>query len=141
MGALVLGGVIIVVGAVAFAATRPQNAPPATAPASQAAAPQSVADLLATPPEALEKLDLALVNLLCAKGLPGAEDLDIPATLKKLDEWAVCVGRDTDKYYPRFLQNPAANNNSEADFRMLSLITVLQLDLGVQYNPTRVGDY
>ncbi len=140
IGALVLGGGIITAG-VAFAAMRPQSASPAAAPASQPATPQSVADLLAVPPEALEKLDLALVNLLCAKGLPGAEDLDIPATLKTLDRWAEQVRRDTDKYYPRFLKKPAANNNSEADFRMLTLITVLQLDLGVEYNPARIGDY
>ncbi|MBW7904863.1 MAG: hypothetical protein LC135_09655 [Phycisphaerae bacterium] len=101
MGALVLGGVIIVVGAVAFAATHPRSAPPATAPASQPATPQSVADLLAMPPESIEKLDLALLNLICAKGLPGAEDLDIPATLKKLDEWAAKVRHETARHLYR----------------------------------------
>jgi len=45
-------------------------------------------DLLSMDPVALAKLDLAVVNLLCAKGLPGAESLDIPAVQAKLDEWA-----------------------------------------------------
>jgi len=136
VGALSLGGGLIV-AAVAFAAAKPQSAPPASAPASQPTTPQSVADLLAMPPEALDKLDIALVNLLCAKGLPGAENLNIPAALKTLDEWAERVRRETAKYYPRFLSNPAENNNSEADFRMLTLITVLQLDLGAHYNMAR----
>lgn len=100
--------------------------------------PNSYQDLLAMSAAELEKVDIAAMNLLCAKGLPGAENLDVRATLATLDDWAARVGRDTERYHPRFLQNPAANNNSEADFRMLSLITVLQLDLGVRYNPSRI---
>ena len=33
--------------------------------------------LLALPPDQLEKVDIARIDLLCAEGLPGAEDLDI----------------------------------------------------------------
>jgi len=103
-----------------------------------APAPKSISDLLALPADDLAKVDIAVMNLLCAKDLPGSEDLDIEAITKKLDEWAARVKAETDKYYPRFLRNPAENNNSEADFRMLTLVSVLQLDLGVHYNMARV---
>jgi tetratricopeptide (TPR) repeat protein len=96
--------------------------------------------LLSLPPDDLARVDIALMNLLCAEGLPGSEDLDIPATLATLDEWTNQIQLETLRYYPRFLQNPAENNHSEADFRMLTLITVLQLDLGVHYNLEKAND-
>jgi tetratricopeptide (TPR) repeat protein len=107
--------------------------------AAAAPAPKSLSELLALPPDELAKVDIAIMNLLCAKALPGSEGLDIEAVTKRLDEWATRVKAETDKYYPRFQRNPAENNNSEADFRMLTLITVLQLDLGVHYNMARVA--
>jgi RHS repeat-associated protein len=39
-------------------------------------------------PNELDTLDIAEVNLECATGLPGSENLDIRAALAKLDEWA-----------------------------------------------------
>lgn len=102
--------------------------------------PKSISDLLALKPDGLAQVDIAVMNLLCAKDLPGSESLDIDAITNKLDEWAARVKAETDKYYPRFRRNPAENNNSEADFRMLTLVSVLQLDLGVHYNMARVSE-
>ena len=39
--------------------------------------PANLAQLLALPPEQLEKIDIARMNLLCAEGLPGAENLNL----------------------------------------------------------------
>lgn len=36
----------------------------------------------------LDDYDIAILNLYAARGLPSTEDLDIPALLEKLDEWA-----------------------------------------------------
>lgn len=60
-----------------------------------AAAPQrlGLAELLELPEPEMKKLDIALVNLLCAKGLPGAEGLNIPQFLSTLDRWADGVRR------------------------------------------------
>lgn len=159
---LALGGVVLIgAGIVGFAAwggspreqpSRASAQPPASlaafsadAPAPSAKpetpAPKSLSELLALPPEELANVDIAVMNLLCAQGLPGSENLDISTVLKTLDEWAVRIRLETAKYYPRFLRNPAENNNSEADFRVLTLISVLQLDLGVKYSPNRIGDY
>jgi hypothetical protein len=53
--------------------------------------------LLAMTPEELARVDIALMNLLCAKGLPGAEKLDIPPALRKRDEWAAKVRFETER--------------------------------------------
>lgn len=58
-------------------------------------------DLLSMSPDELAKVDLALMNLLCAKGLPDAENLDIPAILKQLDEWAAKVMLETERHLYR----------------------------------------
>lgn len=121
--------------------TRPVVAStPPPKPSADTIAPKSLPELLALTPDELAKVDVALMNLLCAEGLPGSEGIDIPGTLATLDKWAERTRLETARYYPRFLRNPAENNNSEADFKMLSLITVLQLDLGVHYNMAKVND-
>ncbi len=102
--------------------------------------PTSLDDLLSLTPNELARVDLALMNLLCAEGLPGSEGMSIPLILQTLDQWAERVRLETLAYEPRFRSNPAENFNSEADFRMLTLVTVLERDLGVRYNPQRVRD-
>lgn len=135
------GGAARALAAQAAAPAVPANAKLAEhAVLAPAPKPKSISDLLALRPDDLAQVDIAVMNLLCAKDLPGSESLDIDAITKKLDEWAARVKAETDKYYPRFLRNPAENNNSEADFRMLTLVSVLQLDLGVHYNMSRVSE-
>jgi hypothetical protein len=80
------------------------------------------------------------MNLLCATDLRGAQDLNIPQLEAKLDQWAGVVGQETDRSMYRFRSNPGEYNNSEAYFRMLVLVTVLEEDLGVHYNPARIDD-
>lgn len=89
-------------------------------------------------PESRSAADVALANLLCALSLPGAENLDLPAANRTLDSRAKRVEAETARHLYRFRQNPAEFNNSEAYFRMLTLVTVLQEDCGVRYNPERM---
>jgi hypothetical protein len=84
--------------------------------------------------------DVAELNLACAKGLPGSDDLDIERCLTKLDEWAAHVQREIERHYYRFLQSPEKFNNSQGWFCVLMMITVLQQDFGVRYNPERIRD-
>lgn len=81
--------------------------------------------------------DIAIANLDCAAGLPGSEKLDVAECLKTLGEWAARVRSETEKHFYRFRQSPAEFNQSEAYFRMIVLVTVLQQDFGVRYNPER----
>lgn len=82
--------------------------------------------------------DLARLNLICAGDLPGSEGLDIQAELQRLDAWADRVRVETDRDIHNFFKNPAEFEHSEPYYRVLMLVTVLQQDLGVRYNPDRV---
>jgi hypothetical protein len=112
---------------------RSANFQPATA-----AGPNNFADLLGLPAPELARADIAQVNLLCAEGLPGAEGINPVSARTTLDQWASRVGSETDRYLHKFRQNPADYNNSEAYFRILTMVTVLQQDFHVRYNPERI---
>ena len=75
---------------VAVAADQSTNAPAAAfnqpAKSETFTQPKAIAELLALPPDQLEKVDIARINLLCAEGLPGAEDLDVEKCIQTLDE-------------------------------------------------------
>src|SRR6056297_2220060 len=47
----------------------------------------SLADLQAKDAATLAQQDIALLNLACADALPGAEPIDIDASLRTLDQW------------------------------------------------------
>jgi hypothetical protein len=90
--------------------------------------------------EELSRLDIALLNLICARGLPGADNLDFDSLLAKIEAWVDQVRHETQRQWYRFLADPGDYENSAAYFKILVMITVLQRDLGVVYNPARVKD-
>lgn len=102
--------------------------------------PRSHYELLSLAPADLAKLDVASVNLLCAKGLPGAENLDIPAIQAKLDEWAAKVRSETQRHLYRVTDPRYADHyaRSEARLRAEFIVQCLQEDCGVHYNVERV---
>lgn len=106
---------------------------------SHPTSPQSLAELLKKGPDTTPRQDLALTSLLCAEGLPGAEGLDIPASLSLLDAMANRVALETRRHRHRFERNPAEFESSEAYFKMLLLVVVLQEDFGIHYNPARIS--
>jgi len=101
---------------------------------------KSLDELLKMTPDQIAHVDIAEMNLLCATGLPSAEKLDINRCLAKLDEWTARVNFETDRHLYKFRRDPNDYDNSEGYFRMLMLITVLQQDYGVHYNPQRIRD-
>jgi regulator of sirC expression with transglutaminase-like and TPR domain len=86
----------------------------------------------------LRRADIATLNLLCASSLPGSDAEALKDTIARLDTWTKRVASETDRYLYKFRQNPAEFQNSEAYFRVLTLVTVLQQDFGVRYNPERI---
>ncbi|MGA2498080.1 MAG: hypothetical protein ABSH20_10080, partial [Tepidisphaeraceae bacterium] len=84
--------------------------------------------------EAMGRLDIAYRNLICASDLPDAANLDIRACMKTRDEWAEHIRRETDRSLPRYQRNPGDFQHSEAFFRVLVMITILQRDLGICYD-------
>jgi hypothetical protein len=98
--------------------------------------------LLDKSPGELGEIDFALMNLLCAKGLPGAEGMDVPALLAKLDSWAEVVRNETERHLYR-VNDPSYGEHyahSEARLRAEFIVQVLQEDCGVHYNVERIRD-
>jgi len=95
----------------------------------------SLGEVLFLPLDLLRAIPVGYLNLICATMLPDTVNLDIPACMRTLGEWTAMVKRETEKYLFQFRRNPAEYENSEAYFRILTMITVLQRDLGVTYDP------
>ena len=95
----------------------------------------SLGDLALMSAAELEQQEIALLNLRCVDGL---QDVDIEKCLATLDRWVETVKRDTDRHLYRFQQDPGEYENSEGCYRMMMLITVLQQDFKVHYNPDRI---
>jgi hypothetical protein len=98
-----------------------------------------LAELVTYPPEALPAFDVALVNLLCAEGLPGAEGMDAHGLLVSLDAWARRIEAETQRHLYRFRGSPGEYDNSEGYFRMLMMAVVVAEDCRVRYNPARIS--
>jgi hypothetical protein len=90
-------------------------------------------------PGGLSRNDVAMINLRCAEGLPGAEALDLQGCLAQLDQWAAHVRSETERHRYRFKTNPREFEHSEGYFRMLMMAVVVAEDFGVRYNPARIG--
>jgi hypothetical protein len=101
-----------------------------------ASQPTTFDELLRASPEQLSGCDIGLMNLFCTQDLPGA-DVDTSIHLKTLDQWAAWVRHETDRHVYKYRANPAAFRNMEGYYRMMMLVTVLQQDLHVAYNPAR----
>jgi hypothetical protein len=99
--------------------------------------PGTLADLLSLSAPELERLDLARMNLICAEGLRGSENLDVEDLLRTLDGWTHHVERETKRNFHHFVEEPKQFNNSLPYFQMGMMGTVLAEDLRIQYNPER----
>jgi len=88
--------------------------------------------------EELSKYDIAYLNLVCAQGLKGSENLDIPACLAKLGEIAEFVRVNAEVNLYKFSQNPGDFAGSEGQFRVLAMVTFAVKGYGIQYNPAMI---
>ena len=83
----------------------------------------------------LEKPErFAIINLLCAKGLAGSEDLNIEECLTKLEILAKYIKEKTERHLYKYHKNPELFKNSEAYFRIVMLEGILKQDYGIKYN-------
>jgi hypothetical protein len=94
--------------------------------------------LLPLSDEQLARLDIALVNLLCAEELPGAEVIDRDLCLCTIDRMAERVRIKTLDAFKAFERTPARWDHSTGIFRIHVLISVLQREFGVRYNPAKI---
>lgn len=137
--ALLMIGVWACVASFSLAGLVKPNTPAPTALHKAARRARSLDELLAMSPEQLSDVDIAEMNLLCATGLPGAEDMDIGKCLAKLDQWAARVRHETERHLyrltdPRYRDHAEHYKHSEARFRAEWLVSVLQQDIGLHYH-------
>jgi hypothetical protein len=132
---LLIAFVLIAAGTLAWIHSRRISQAIAKTKSSQFHQPQTLKELLALPPADLDECDIGLMNLLCAEGLPGAENLNVQDCLKKLDDLAATVKFETDRHYYRFREHPEQFRNSLGYYQMMILEQILVQDLGIQYNP------
>src|SRR5450759_3049791 len=83
-------------------------------------------------------IDLAVVDLTCAAGLPGSESLDTRQCLAWLDHAAAWTRQQTQATFDQFTQDPGDYDHSEGIFRMVAMVNVLWRGMGVRYNPERI---
>ncbi len=101
--------------------------------------PQSFEELIQLSDEEIENFDIARMNLLCAKGLPGSEDLDIEQCIDKLNCWANYVRLKESQDYPGiFFRNREYYKNSMAFSKGIYLALIIKQDLKCDYNRTLV---
>jgi hypothetical protein len=100
--------------------------------------PQTLNELLSLSPAELNHYDIALMDLLCSQGLPGAETMNISNCLVNLNQWASHVQSETERNFHRYRENPADFYYSEGYFRMLIMAVVMYEDFGIRYNPDRI---
>jgi hypothetical protein len=97
--------------------------------------PTTLKELVALPPMQLENCDIARMNLICAEGLPGAENLNVEEDLTTLDQWAQHIKSETDRNFHHYLDDPAYYYNSTNFYKMLMMAVVLYDDYHIRYNP------
>lgn len=115
---------LIAVGGIAFAYQY----------SKQPKVPQTFEELIQLSDEEIEDFDVARMNLLCARGLPGSEDLDIEACIQKLDLWAEHVKNREQQSLPAFLKYREKYRNSLSMFKGAYLGYAIQDDFKCDYN-------
>jgi hypothetical protein len=98
----------------------------------------TLGEVLLAEPNDIARLQLGFLNLVCATGLPDTLDLDIRACLQTLEAWTQHVRAETERNLHRFCRDPGDYQHSEGYFRVLMMVTVLQQDCGVRYNPASI---
>jgi hypothetical protein len=95
----------------------------------------TLGEILSLPLNEIPRFSIGFLNLLSATMLPDTLNLDIIACLKQLDLWTQHVKSETERNFHRFRKAPGDYGHSEGRYRAGMMITVLQQDCGVRYDP------
>ncbi len=115
---------VVALSWIAYAALQGANSRP----------PQSYEELVRLSDRELEAIDIARMNLLCAKGLPGSEHLNVERCLEKLAAWARHVSLMERQYEGFFQQHREKYKNSKALFKGVYLGIAIEQDFKCGYN-------
>jgi regulator of sirC expression with transglutaminase-like and TPR domain len=141
---LLIAGIFILLGIIGFASvhfvsvSKSEPAKPASVSATKPnnfKQPTTFAELVALKPDELGSVDIGLMNLLCAEGLPGAENLNVNECMTTLDQWAQNITLQLDRNFHHYQENPAYFNNSTNFYKMVMMASILSSQFQVHYNP------
>lgn len=88
----------------------------------------------------LARIDIAVMNLACAAGLPGWNRIDLDLCLRTLDTWAEQTRQFIEHVMPHFYSGRCDYPDSEPRFRIQAMITYLQRDLGLRFRFDKRSD-
>jgi Transglutaminase-like superfamily len=103
---------------------------------------KTLTHLLACSASELDRQDIALINLLCATGLPGSEELNIPQCLATLDRWTEAVRQYTQDALGEFDAYPERYHGHRGFACFTAMVTLLKHPngLNIHYQPTAIGN-
>jgi len=99
--------------------------------------PKTLAALLQVPADQLQNVEIARMNLLCAEGLVGSEQMDVEKDLAVIDQWATQADEDLRRFTPLYHAHPEKfpDVHSESEWKMYVLFGFLRERQGIGYNP------
>lgn len=115
------------------------NVPRSFAPLDRSLVP-SLKQLCESPEKYLGKVSIAVLNLICAGGLPHSENIDIERYFDWMEEAAHVADFNVRRHLYRFNASPRTYHISLGYFCCYHLLQTLQEEFGVRYNPARVRD-
>lgn len=86
--------------------------------------PKTLNELITIPADRLHQVDIARVNLLCAEGMPGTDDLDVNHACQVLDRWAERVAYETDRHLYRVTDPRYAEHYRQSEAFLESRVLV-----------------
>ena len=110
---------------------------PSVASSSPFQQPKTLAALLQVPADQLQNVEMARMNLLCAEGLVGSDQLDVEKDLAIIDQWAMQADQDLQRFTPLYHTHPEKfpDVHSESEWKMYVLFGFLRERQGIGYNP------
>lgn len=92
--------------------------------------------------EGAEGYDVAVVNLLSAIGLPGAESMNVSACLAMLEQWSKAVRQYTQSCMGEYQRHPERFHRHRGFAQFTAMVTYLRhpKGLGINYQPTAIGN-
>jgi hypothetical protein len=99
--------------------------------------PKTLAALLQVPAGQLQNVEMARMNLLCAEGLVGSDQLDVEKDLAIIDQWSTQADQDLQRFTPLYHIHPEKfpDVHSESEWKMYVLFGFLRERQRIGYNP------
>lgn len=95
--------------------------------------PVTERDLIEMPEGDLERVDIARMNIICARAAFQGNGPDIDDCLRQVDAWAERVRKAEATYRKTYERNPARYDNSYAKFRAVNLVLTIKEDFKCRY--------